>query len=148
MSCARQQALIEASPEAVWDLLGDPRRHPEWWPRVLETHVDEIAPGCTYRQITKGPVGTLDTEISLDRLESCREVLIRCLDTGTYNRWLLTEAGGGTFVDAEFGMDPKALGNRIFDTIAGRRYFRSWLANSIEALGDAAAPRAAASADR
>jgi hypothetical protein len=43
---------------------------------------------------------------TLERLDDCHEVLIRCDQIGSYKRFLLTDARGGTFVDAEFGIDP------------------------------------------
>jgi hypothetical protein len=46
----------------------------------------------------------------------------------------LTEAQGNTFVDVEFGMDPMALPDRIFDAALGRLYFRRWLEQSLDAL--------------
>jgi hypothetical protein len=75
---------------------------------------------------------------NVERLEDCRELLLRCLDTGTYTRWLVTEAQGGTFIDAEFGLDPKKAATRVFDVVAGRHYFRRWLDESIEGLRRAA----------
>jgi hypothetical protein len=72
--------------------------------------------------------------VGVERLDDCREILIRCVNTGTYCRWLLTEARGGTFIDAEFGIDPKAVAPRIWDVFAGRRYFRRWLEQSLQAL--------------
>ena len=38
-------------------------------------------------------------------------------------------------------MDPHNLPNRVFDAVAGRRYFRKWLAQSLEALREAAGER-------
>jgi hypothetical protein len=138
---ARQQAIIEASPQAIWELLGNPRRHPEWWPHVVEVSgaaLDgELTQGSTYKQVTSRPVGTITTDFSVERLEDCREVSMRCLDTGMYSRWLLTEAQGETFVDAELGMDPKGAANRVFDAVAGKRYFRRWLEESLDALKEA-----------
>ena len=64
---------------------------------------------------------------------------MHCENTGTYARWLLTEAQGGTFVDVEFGMDPEGLGRRIFDTALGKLYFGRWLDQSLTALEGAAA---------
>ena len=138
MSIYRQQALIEAPPEVVWLLLGDPNRHAEWWPRVVEVQCDGLEEGCTYRQVTKTPMGKIETDISVETLEGCREINIRCLDTGTKCRWLFTEAQGNTFIDAEFGMDPQDLGRKVFDLVAGRRYFRKWLEQSLDALQVAA----------
>ena len=67
---------------------------------------------------------------------------MRCLNTGTYTRWLLTEAQGGTFIDAEFGLEPRTLGTRVFDQLAGKRYFRRWLEESLDALERVASPGA------
>ena len=52
MSVCRNQALIHASPEKVWDLVGDPQRHPEWWPRVIEVHGERFDEGDNYAQVT------------------------------------------------------------------------------------------------
>jgi hypothetical protein len=125
----------------VWELLGDPSRHPEWWPRVVDVTCEGLEEGCTYRQVTKTPAGTIETDVSVERLEDCRQVDMRCLDTGTYSRWLLTEARGDTFIDAEFGMDPHGIGNRVFDLVAGKRYFRRWLEQSLDALREAVRAR-------
>jgi uncharacterized protein YndB with AHSA1/START domain len=40
MSEVRQQVLIEAPPEVVWELITDLNRHPEWWPDVSDAFVD------------------------------------------------------------------------------------------------------------
>jgi Polyketide cyclase / dehydrase and lipid transport len=143
MSCYRRQALIDVPVETVWDLLGDVNRHPEWWPRVEDVRCEGLEEGCEYRQVTKSPLGaSMTTDMSVERLEGCREVRLRCLDTGTYTRWLLTETQAGTFIDAEFGMDPATFGNRVFDVVAGKRYFRRWLEESLDALRRASGERA------
>jgi hypothetical protein len=135
MSLYRQQAQIDAPVETVWELLGDVNRHEEWWPRVIEVQCDgDLIEGCTYRMVAKGPMGEEEMNVGVERLDDCREILIRCVNTGTYCRWLLTEARGGTFIDAEFGIDPKAIAPRIWDVFAGRRYFRRWLEQSLQAL--------------
>jgi hypothetical protein len=134
MSLYRQQALIDAPVDDVWQLLADVERHPEWWPRVVEVECEGLEEGCRYRMVTKAPVGTSENDILVERLEGCRELRIRCLNIGTYCRWLLTDARGCTFVDAEFGMEPNALGPKVFDALAGKRYFRRWVTQSIEGL--------------
>ena len=48
----------------------------------------------------------IETTMAIEQLDDLREIHMRCTDTGTYARWLLTEAQGNTFVDVEFGMDP------------------------------------------
>jgi uncharacterized protein YndB with AHSA1/START domain len=145
MAEARQQSFIDAPVQVVWDLLEDVDRHPEWWPRVLEVECDEtFEPGCTYREVVHGPVGNDEMELHVDRMDDCRELLIRCVNTGTFVHMLLTEAQDGTFVDARFGMEPAKLRYRVFDLVAGKRYFRSWLVQSIEAMQRVAAERARA----
>jgi hypothetical protein len=42
------------------------------------------------------------------------------------------------------GMDPDGLTNRVFDAVAGRRYFTSWLKATMEALETVAKGRAEA----
>jgi hypothetical protein len=144
MSCYRQQAQIDVPPIVVWELVANVERHAEWWPRVIDAHCDGLEEGCSYRQVFKSPMGVIETDVSVERLEGCRELLLRCLDTGTYTRWLLTEAQGGTFIDAEFGLDPKTIRMRIFDVMAARRYFRHWLEQSLDGLRRAAMHQKAA----
>lgn len=149
MSAVRRQALIHAPPPEVWDLVGDPSRHPEWWPRVIEVRGEVFDVGSNYAQVTRTPTGKIKTEMTLERLEDLREINLRCLDTGTYAHWLLTEAQGNTFVDVEFGMNPIGLQNRIFSSTFGSLYFSRWLEKSLAALEEVAAesqPRASPAA--
>jgi uncharacterized protein YndB with AHSA1/START domain len=138
MSACRLQAQVDVPPDALWELIGNVERHPEWWPRVINVHCEGLEQGCSYRQVFKAPMGVVETDVSVERLEDCREMTLRCLDTGTYAHWLLAGAQGGTFIDVEFGLDPKTTRTRAFDMVAGRRYFRRWLEESIDALRTAA----------
>ena len=141
MSVSRRQALIHAPPSRIWELVGDPRRHPEWWPRVIEVRGEKFDEGSNYAQVTRDPTGTVESTMRVEKLEEVNEIRMRCLQTGTYSRWLLTEAQGDTFVDVEFGMDPISVGNRIFDATLGRLYFRRWLDQSLAALEEVVADR-------
>jgi len=134
VSSVRQEALIEGSLDQVWALIGDPGRHPEWWPRVIEVRGTRFEQNELYRQVTKMPLGTHETTLMLERLDDLRAIRVRCLDTGTYADWRLTEAQSQTFVEAELGMDPTGLGRRAFDAAVGTAYFRRWLQQSIDAL--------------
>jgi hypothetical protein len=58
---------------------------------------------------------------------------VRCLDTGTYARFLLAEAQDGTFVDAELGVEPQGPARLV----AGI-YVRRWLEQSLDGLKRAA----------
>ena len=138
MSLTRQQGYIEAPVQAVWDLLADVDRHPEWWPRVVEVECDGLEAGCTYREVVQTPLGKDHMELFVDRLEECRNLSIRCVNTGTFVRMELTEAQNGTFLEAEMGMDPTSLHQRVFDVVAGKRFFRAWLRETVDALGRAA----------
>src|SRR5205823_12365748 len=85
MSNYRQQAQLDVSIEEVWRLVGDIREHPRWWPRVLDVQCEGIEQGCRYRQVTKEPLGgKRETTMLVERLDRCRQSLVRCLDVGTY----------------------------------------------------------------
>ena len=139
MSASRRQALIDAPPGRVWDLVGDPRRHPELWPRVVEVRGEEFDEGRNYAQVTRDPTGSSETVMKIERLEDLREIHMRCTETGMYSHWTLTEARGDTFVDVEIGMDPVGVAPRVFDAVLGKLYFRRWLDQSLAALKEAAA---------
>jgi ribosome-associated toxin RatA of RatAB toxin-antitoxin module len=135
MSVARKQALINAPPEEVWELVGDPRRHPEWWPRVIEVRGERFDEGDTYAQVTRAFRKPVETTFKVEQFDDdLREVRLRCTNTGTYARWLLTEAQGSTFVDVEFGMDPATLSDKVIDRAIGKMFFHRWLEQSIDAL--------------
>jgi hypothetical protein len=139
MSAQRQQAHLEAPIESVWDLVGSPSRYPEWWPRVIEVRGERFEEGDEFAQVTRTPGGKEEeTNFLLERRDDLREVRMSCRLTGMYAHWLLTPAQGGTFVELEMGMDPHQIGHRLFDAALGKRYFRRWSQESIEALGVAA----------
>ena len=142
MSDCRQQAWIDAPIEVVWELVRDVERHPEWWPRVVEVECEGLEEGCNYRQLTQTPFGYQRLDVVVDRLEELREMRIRCVNTGTFVDLALTRASGGTFVDARFGMDPLTTRLRLFDAVAGKRYFRRWLEQSLDAMQHVARHRA------
>jgi hypothetical protein len=128
----------------VWELISDIERHPEWWPRVIEVECEGLDEGCTYRQLTQTPVGKDEMQLLIENRDELRRLHIRCLNTGTFVRFEITEARGGTFVDGEMGMEPEGLRARIFDATAGRRYFSDWISKTLVALEEAAKARTAA----
>jgi hypothetical protein len=140
VSECRQQALIHAPVERVWELVGNPARHPEWLPRVMDVRGDSFDMGDVYVQVTRNPLGEQTTSLMIDRLEELRELDFHCTKTGMYMRWSLTPAQGDTFVETEFGMHPLGAGPRVFDATVGRMYFRRWLSESLEALEREAGP--------
>ncbi len=52
----------------------------------------------------------------------------------------MTEAQGGTFVDASAGMDPLSTRFLVLDALTGRRIFGHWLDATMESLVRVAAP--------
>ena len=134
MSAIKRQAVIDAPVEEVWSLVGDPRRHPEWFPRVVEVNGERFEEGEQYAQVTKQSRGTVETDFLIERLDDLHEIRFACQQTGMYAHWLLTDAQGDTFVDVEMGMQPKSTGDKVFDAVLGRVYFRRWLDQSLDAL--------------
>ena len=127
--------MVDAPVERVWALIGDVNRHPEWWPRVEEVQCDLLEEGCTYRQVTDRPGGAVETTISVERLDDCRELSIRCLDTGMYAHFLLMPAQDGTFVDGELGVEPRGGLERLVAPV----FIRRWIVQSLDGLRRAAA---------
>jgi uncharacterized protein YndB with AHSA1/START domain len=134
VSAIKRQAVIEAPVEAVWSLVGNPSRHPEWFPRVVEVNGQRFDEGEEYVQVTRQGRGTVQTDFLIERMENLHEIRFACQKTGMYAHWLLTDAQGDTFVDVEMGMLPKSAGAKVFDAVLGGIYFRRWLDQSLDAL--------------
>jgi uncharacterized protein YndB with AHSA1/START domain len=135
VSAVKRQAVIEAPVEEVWELVGDPRRHPEWFPRVVEVNGQRFEEGERYAQVTREPGGKeKHTEFLIERMDDLHEIRFACQQSGMYAHWRLTDVQGDTFVDVEMGMQPKASRDRIFDAVLGRVYFRRWLDQSLDCL--------------
>src|SRR4051812_15644809 len=85
---ARQQAFIDAPLGVVWELASNPDRQTEWWPDTItfECIDGDFEQGCRIRNVQKRPwpMPELETTLEVDRLEAGKEMLIRCMDTGTY----------------------------------------------------------------
>lgn len=134
----RQQTLIEAPLKAVWGQVGNPSTYPEWAGDVVEvTGLDDVAEGAHFRQTTKTPFGTNETEFVVESLDELHEIQVRCLMSGYYLRWLLTEAGEDTFAEVEIGMDPTRFGYHAVDKTVGRRWYRKLVEETLAGLRSA-----------
>ncbi len=138
MAAYRQHAHLEAPLEVVWGLVGTPSRYPEWWPRIIEVRGERFEQGDEYAQVTQSPGGKVESNFLLERRDNLRSIRMSCELTGTYAEWLLTPAQGGTFVELEIGMQPRRLGDRVFNLAAGKSYYRRWASQSLDGLREAA----------
>lgn len=138
MSAVREQTLVDASVQDVWKLVGDPRRYPEWLPRVIEIRGERFEEGTEFIQVNR-QLGTRDeARFLIDKRDEFREIRMHCRISGMFAHWQLTAAQGGTFVDAEFGMDPIRPRDHVVDFTIGRRFFRRWLSEAVDGLKRAA----------
>jgi uncharacterized protein YndB with AHSA1/START domain len=139
MSAVHEQTMVDAPVETVWELVGNPKRYPEWFPRVFEINGERYEEGAELVMATRQPVvGREDIPMQIDHLDHYREIRMHCRISGMFVHWELTNAQGGTFLDAEFGMDPERPRDRAFDFTLGRRFFRRWLTEAVDGLRKAA----------
>jgi len=139
----RRQVLVGAPPERVWELVGDPRTYPEWWPVVVSVDGERLEDGLEYVQVTKTPMGGVESTYGIDVLEDMRELRAHCRLSGSFVHWRLTEARDDTFVEVELGLDPtaKPLKYRPLGSRYARPLYRRWTDEAIEALREALARR-------
>jgi hypothetical protein len=134
-----QQVFVEAPAEAIWELVGDPGRHPDWWPDWVSTECPDPSEGCRYRGVIKDPLGRAkEHDLLIERRDGWREISILCDGTGVTTSFVLAEAQGGTFVEGCFSIEPNSLGMKAIGAVTGRRIMRSWLERSLENLKRAA----------
>lgn len=144
MSEVHEQVLIDAPTSAVWELVGDPRRYPEWLPRVFEIQGERFDEGVQFTLVAQQPLlGRDEANMLIDQRDELREISMHCTISGMIVRWQLTDAQGGTFVNAQFGMDPIRRRDRVIDFAVGRRFFRRWLNEAVDGLKRAATDRPA-----
>lgn len=142
MSEVHEQALVDAPISTVWELVGNPSRYPEWLPRVFEIQGERFEQGAEFVQVSRQPlVGREEAHFLIDRMDELREIRMHCTISGMFVHWQLTEAQGGTFLNAVFGMDPLRRRDRLIDFAVGRRFFSRWLAEAVEGLRSSAVNR-------
>jgi uncharacterized protein YndB with AHSA1/START domain len=139
MSGVSEQALLDAPASAVWELVSDPRSYPEWLPRVCEVQGERFEEGAEFVQVSHQPLfGRNEAHFRIDRMDELREIRMHCTISGMFVHWQLTDAQGGTFLNAAFGMEPIRHRDRLADFTIGRRFFRRWLVEAVEGLKRAA----------
>jgi hypothetical protein len=132
----RHQAFVPASVPRVWELIGRPDRHPEWWPELVEVQGERFGRGCSYCHVTQDDHGLNEMTLIVERVSELKELAVRCDENGLYMRWLLSDAQGGTLVDAEFGLDPAraSVPSPDFDPEAAKADLERWLRASLDGL--------------
>jgi uncharacterized protein YndB with AHSA1/START domain len=137
-----ERKFIRAPLSEVWELASDPDRQTEWWPDTVEFECigGKFEQGCKVRNVQSRPwpMGKIETTVEVERIKPGRELTIRCMDTGTYTRAVLTEAQEGTYIECEAGNDPKSLQLRIMDATIGKRLFRRWVEHALDEMKAAA----------
>ena len=107
MPAFEERIVCPAPPEAVWRLLHDPRRFPEWW--VGTERVDMEA-----EQPTRYLEGWPDFPMPMDvraRGDGSR-VVISCLVSDILTEWILEPDPGGCAVSARVEI-PEEEGHRL-----------------------------------
>jgi uncharacterized protein YndB with AHSA1/START domain len=144
----RHQALIEAPLDEVWEVVSDPKTHPDWWPEVLAVDAPgEMQEGDEYVRTTKTVpfAHAVDYIWVAERLEHLKEAQFRCHVSGAYARFSLTPAQDQTYVELETGMDPTSLKWRIAEPVFGLG-FKRWVLDVLDALPGAIRSRVGAGA--
>jgi uncharacterized protein YndB with AHSA1/START domain len=139
MSSWKQQALIEAPVEAVWELLEDPARFPEWSGDTIAVTglPTQIEKGSTFELTGRGPLRMkATTTFKVEELDEMREIKLRCQTSGFYSHWLLTEAQGSTFAEVEYGVEPlrRGLQARTLQAIHTKGYLRRAADEAMDGL--------------
>jgi hypothetical protein len=133
VSAYRAQAQLDAPLEEVWALVGNPATYPDWWPVAVEINGETFEVGDVFHQVV-GVAGRPEYNRIIDRRDELKELGWHCPTTGGYQRWLLSEAQGGTFVDMEMGMNPPALRYGLFDKTMGRWVIKRWSEQAVDGL--------------
>jgi Polyketide cyclase / dehydrase and lipid transport len=131
----KSQGLLEAPVEDVWRLVGDPNRHPEWFPMVMSVAgLPDVEVDATYVQVTNGAGKPRETTFLVEQLDDLREIGVRCTDFGTYVHIALTPAREDTFAEIDIGLEPTGLMVRAFDVTVGKRYCKRWTEDALDGL--------------
>ena len=138
MASWKQQALIEAPVDEVWELLGDPRRGPDWSADVIAVTgaPTKIEKGSTFELTGRGPLGLKSTTtFKVEQLEDMRQIRMQCQKYGFYSHWLLTPARGGTFTELELGIDPQpGVETRAVGALHTKGYLRRTVDQTLDGL--------------
>jgi uncharacterized protein YndB with AHSA1/START domain len=136
MASWRQEALIEAPVEEVWEVLADPVRGPDWDQDVLAITGApvKIEKGSSFELTGRGPLGLkATTTFKVEEFEEMHELKMKCQTSGFYAHWLLTKAQDSTFAQLELGHEQEFPRERMLKERAVRAlYTKSYLRRAVE----------------
>ena len=136
MASWKQQALIEAPVNEVWEVLCDPARGPEWSEEVIAVTgaPTKIEKGSTFDVTARGPLRLKNTTtFKVEELDELHEIKMKCQYSGFYSHWVLTDAQGATFAELELGVE-RMPGVEGFATSA--LHSKSYLRREVDKLLD------------
>jgi uncharacterized protein YndB with AHSA1/START domain len=64
--------LVPATPRSVWELVGKPNRHPEWWPEVVEVQGKRFGRGCEYGHVAREGDAVTETTFLIEKVEELK----------------------------------------------------------------------------
>ena len=59
-------------------MIGDPERYPEWWPSVVEVNGENYDAGEEFVQVSRGPMGKVETRYLIDECDEPAEIRMTC----------------------------------------------------------------------
>lgn len=137
MASWKQQALIEAPVERIWETLADPESYPQWAGDAIEVTgaPTRVEKGSTFEQTSPGPIrGRITTTFKVEELDDMHEIKLKCQSSGYYSHWKLTEAQGQTFTDVEIGVEPIGLDGRLAQILMTKNHLRKVTEESLDGL--------------
>ena len=142
MPTARRSRTLDASPEAVWAIVGDPHHQPRWWPKVARVEaVGERAFTRVYTTAKGRPVRA-DFQIAESDAPRRRR-WVQVLDGTPFERFMtsaeeivvLEPSGHGTSLTIE--VRQKLRGLSRFGGFMVKRAARRQLDEALDALEQA-----------
>lgn len=136
MPRAKQQTLLEAPVDRVWELLANPASYDQWAAEVLEVTgaPTKVEKGTTFDMKSHGRLGTSVTTFEVAELDELRQIKLKCQTSGYYSHWILTDARGDTFVDVEIGVEPIGIAGRALQLVETKGSFKRITDASLDGL--------------
>ena len=136
MPTVQRSRTIAASPEDLWEVLGDPHHLPRWWPRVSRVEAVPTGRQDAFTEVLTGPSGKIvraDFKL-LEQVDRQRIVWSQQVENTPFARVLRSAETEITLAGASGGTLPAAKARR------GRPGRRTWRASLGYRGDDRAAP--------